>query len=225
MRLNERRDVAMGEEQPAVYLIDDDASVREGIADLLRSVGHRVQSFESAQTFLDNTSPDAAGCIVLDVRLPGPSGLEVQRALIQRKIRLPIIFITGHGDIPMTVRAMKSGAIELLTKPVHEQRLLDAVQEGLERDRNSRKEAEFVVELQDRLLSLTPREREILMLVVRGLRNKQIAAEAGVSEMTVKVHRSHVMQKMRANSVVELVRMIDQLGLSDQGSGGTIPTA
>ena len=162
---------------------------------------------------------------MLDVRLPGPSGLEVQRALIQRKVRLPIIFITGHGDIPMTVRAMKSGAIEFLTKPVHEQQLLDAVQEGLERDRNSRKEAEFVVELQDRLLSLTPREREILMLVVRGLRNKQIAAEAGVSEMTVKVHRSHVMQKMRANSVVELVRMVDQLGLSDQESGGTIPTA
>jgi len=206
----------MSQEQPVVYLIDDDESVREGIADLLRSVGHQVKSFGSAQEFLDGTRPDAAGCIVLDVRLPGPSGLEVQRTLIKKRIRLPIIFISAHGDISMTVRAIKSGAIEFLTKPVHEQHLLDAVQEGIERDRGRRKDVEVVFELRDRLESLTTREREVLLLVVRGLRNKQIAAQIGVSEMTVKVHRSHVMQKMRASSVVELVRMVDQFGLTDE---------
>ena len=204
----------MKEEQPIVYLIDDDESAREGMADLLRSVGHKVHPFGSAQEFLDSARPNAPGCIVLDVRLPGPSGLEVQRTLTKSNIHLPIIFVTGHGDIPMSVRAIKSGAIEFLTKPVHEQQLLDAVQAGLERDRARREEAEVVAELRQRFDSLTPREREIFRLIAIGRRNKVIAAEAGLSEMTVKVHRSHVMQKMRANSLIDLVRMADQLGVS-----------
>jgi len=204
----------MKEEQPIVYLIDDDESAREGMADLLRSVGHKEHPFGSAQEFLDSARPNAPGCIVLDVRLPGPSGLEVQRTLTKSNIHLPIIFVTGHGDIPMSVRAIKSGAIEFLTKPVHEQQLLDAVQAGLERDRARREEAEVVAELRQRFDSLTPREREIFRLIAIGRRNKVIAAEAGLSEMTVKVHRSHVMQKMRANSLIDLVRMADQLGVS-----------
>jgi FixJ family two-component response regulator len=204
----------MKKEQPVVYVIDDDESVREGVADLLRSVGHTVQSFVSAQEFLDSTRPDAPGCIVLDVRLPGPSGLEVQRTLIKSNSQLPIIFISGHGDIPMSVRAIKSGAIEFLTKPLHEQQLLDAVQAGIEGDRARREKAKIVAELQERFASLTPREREIYALVVSGRRNKQIAAEVGSSEMTVKVHRSQIMRKMRANSVIDLVRMADKLGVS-----------
>jgi FixJ family two-component response regulator len=208
----------MKEEQAIVYVIDDDVSVREGMADLLRSVGHKVQSFGSAQDFLDGKRPDAPGCIVLDVRLPGPSGLEFQRTLSKSNMQLPIIFISGHGDIPMSVRAIKSGAIEFLTKPVHEQQLLDAVQAGIEQDRARREEAKSVSEFHERFQSLTPREREIFNLVVSGRRNKQIAADVGLSEMTVKVHRSQITRKMRAKSLVDLVRMADKLGISAKAS-------
>jgi FixJ family two-component response regulator len=204
----------MTEEQPLVFVIDDDASVRDAVADLLRSVGLEVQSFVSSQEFLQSKRPDAPGCIVLDVRLPGPSGLEFQRTLSESNIHLPIIFISGHGDIPMSVRAMKSGAIEFLTKPLPEQELLDAVQTGIERDRARRQEAKVVAELRERFGSLTPREREVLAFVVTGRRNKQIAAQAKLSEMTVKVHRSQIMRKMRAKSLVDLVRMADALGVS-----------
>jgi FixJ family two-component response regulator len=204
----------MREEQPVVFVIDDDASVRDAIADLLRSVGLGVESFGSTQEFLQSKRPDAPGCIVLDVRLPGSSGLEFQRTLNKSNIHLPIIFISGHGDIPMSVRAMKSGAIEFLTKPLPEQELLDAIQTGIERDRARRQEAKVVAELQERFDSLTPREREVLALVVTGRRNKQIAAQARLSEMTVKVHRSQIMRKMRAKSLVDLVRMADALGVS-----------
>jgi RNA polymerase sigma factor (sigma-70 family) len=204
----------MKEEQPLVFVIDDDASVREAIADLLRSVGLAVESFGSTQEFLQAKRPDAPGCIVLDVRLPGPSGLEFQRTLSKSNIHLPVIFISGHGDIAMSVRAMKSGAIEFLTKPLPEQELLDAIQAGIERDRARREQARLVAELQERFDSLTPREREVLALVVTGRRNKQIAAEAKLSEMTVKVHRSQIMRKMRAKSLVDLVRMADALGVS-----------
>jgi RNA polymerase sigma factor (sigma-70 family) len=208
----------MKEEQPVVFVIDDDASVRDAIEDLLRSVGLGVETFRSTQEFLQSKRPDAPGCIVLDVRLPGPSGLEFQRTLNQSDIHLPIVFISGHGDIPMSVRAMKSGAIEFLTKPLREQELLDAIQTGIERDRARRQEAKTVAELQERFDSLTPREREVLALVVTGRPNKQIAAQAKLSEMTVKVHRSQVMRKMRAKSLIDLVRMADTLGVTTRKS-------
>jgi RNA polymerase sigma factor (sigma-70 family) len=208
----------MSEEQPVVFVIDDDASVRDAIADLVRSVGLGVESFRSTQEFLQSKRPDVPGCIVLDVRLPGPSGLEFQRTLSHSNIHLPIIFISGHGDIPMSVRAMKSGAVEFLTKPLREQELLDAIQTGIERDYARRQEAEAVAELQERFDSLTPREREVLALVVTGRRNKQIAAQAKLSEMTVKVHRSQIMRKMRAKSLIDLVRMADALGVTTRKS-------
>jgi FixJ family two-component response regulator len=204
----------MSEEQPVVFVIDDDASVRDAIADLLRSVGLGVASFGSTQEFLQSELPDVPGCIVLDVRLPGPSGLELQRTLNTSNIHLPVIFISGHADVSISVRAMKSGAIEFLTKPLREQDLLDAVQAGIARDRVRRQEARIVAELQERFNSLTPRERELFALVVTGRRNKQIAAQAQMSEMTVKVHRSQIMRKMRAKSLVDLVRMADALGVS-----------
>lgn len=197
-----------------MFVIDDDASVRDAIVDLLRSVGLAVESFGSTQEFLQSNRPDAPGCIVLDVRLPGPSGLEFQRTLNKSNIDLPVIFISGHADIPMSVRAMKSGAIEFLTKPVPEQELLDAIQTGIERDRARRQDAKVLAELRERFDSLTPREREVLALVVTGRRNKQIAAQANLSEMTVKVHRSQIMRKMQAKSLVDLVRMADALGVS-----------
>jgi len=206
----------MSEELPVVFVIDDDASVRDAVEDLLHSVGLEVESFKSAQEFLRSRRPDAPGCIVLDVRLPGPSGLEFQRTLIESGIHLPIIFISGYGDIAMSVRAMKSGAVEFLTKPLHHQELLDAIQAGIERDRARRHEAKVVAELQERFDSLTSREREVLSLVVTGRPNKQIAAQLELSEMTVKVHRSQIMRKMRAKSLVELVRMADKLGISDK---------
>jgi len=202
------------EERPIVFVIDDDASVRDSVTDLLRSVGVDAQAFGSPQEFLDSTRSDAPGCIVLDVRLPGSSGLEFQRALTDSMVQLPVIFISAHGDIPMSVRAIKSGAIEFLTKPLHEQQLLDAIQAGIERDRNRRREANVVAELQTRFTSLTPREREVLTLVITGGPNKQIAALAQLSEMTVKVHRSQIMRKMQAKSLVDLVRMADKLGVS-----------
>ena len=204
----------MRENKPTVFIIDDDSSVREGVADLLRSVGLEVRAFASPQEFLDSKRPDAPGCLILDVRLPGPSGLELQGMLASSDIQLPIIFISGHGDIPMSVRAIKSGAVEFLTKPLHEQQLLDAVHAAVEQDRARREEAIALTELRLRFDTLTPREQEILVLVVSGRPNKQIAADLGLSEMTEKVHRSQVMHKTRAKSVIDLVRMTDKLGLS-----------
>jgi FixJ family two-component response regulator len=197
-----------------VYIIDDDASVREGLGDLLRSVGLDVHTFVSGQEFLDAKRADVPGCIVLDVRLPGRSGLDLQKMLQTLSIQLPVIFISAHSDIPISVRAMKAGAVEFLTKPVREQELLDAVHAGIERDRARRQETELVADLRARYDSLTVREREIMHLVVTGSVNKQIAGQAGLSEVTVKVHRGHVMQKMRARSLVDLVRMADALGIT-----------
>jgi len=202
------------EQQAVVFIIDDDPSVRDGVGDLLRSVGLDVQAFSSTHEFLQSKRPNAPGCIVLDVRLPGASGLEFQRSLADSSIRLPVIFISGHGDISMSVKAIKSGAMEFLTKPLREQELLDAVQAGIERDRIRREQDKLIGELQERFNSLTAREREVLPLVVTGRLNKQVAGDLGLSEMTVKVHRSQIMRKMRARSLVDLVRMADQLGIS-----------
>jgi len=199
--------------KPIVFIVDDDASVRTALEDLLRSVGLEVKSFGSTQDFLHHKRPDAPGCIVLDVRMPGQSGLEFQRTLATAGIDLPIIFITGHGDIPMSVRALKAGAIEFLTKPLHEQQLLDAIQVGIDRDRAQRQKAKTVAELQERLEALTARERDVLTLVITGQMNKQIAAQLNVSEATIKVHRGQIMHKMRARSLVDLVRMADTLGV------------
>ena len=204
----------MTESQPIVFIIDDDISVRDGISDLLRSVGLDAHTYGSTQEFVSSKRPDASGCIILDVRLPGRSGLDFQQTLRELGIRLPVIFISAHGDIPISVRAMKSGAIEFLTKPINEQQLLDAVHAAIELDRANRQDNALATELRARFDSLTPREREIMSLVVSGKLNKQIGFQVGLSEMTVKVHRSHVMQKMQAKSVVDLVRMADKLGVS-----------
>ena len=204
----------MSEDQAIVVVIDDDVSIRESVEDLLRSVGLEVKSFATSREFLQQKLPDAPGCIVLDVRLPGGSGLEFQKTLLNSKIQLPIIFVSGYSDVPTSVRAMKSGAIEFLTKPLREQELLDAVHVGIERDRVRRQEAKIVAELQERLDGLTPREQEVLLLVITGHPNKTIATQLGLSEMTVKVHRSQIMRKMRAKSQIELVRMSDKLGIS-----------
>jgi FixJ family two-component response regulator len=203
----------MTDPKPVVFIIDDDSSVRESLQDLLQSIGMQVLCFGSPQAFLQSARPDSPGCIVLDIRLPGQSGLEFQRVLTEVNILLPVIFLSGHGDIAMSVQAMKSGAVEFLTKPVREQQLLDAVQAGLERDRQRRSADLIVVELRQRYESLTPREREVLALVITGRQNKQVAAVLEVSEVTVKVHRSQLMRKMRAKSVVDLVRMTDKLGI------------
>ena len=200
--------------QSVVFVIDDDASVREALEDLLASVGLAVQSYGSTEAFLMGPRPDSPGCIVLDVRLPGSSGLEFQRTLAERGVLLPIIFISGHGDIAMSVRAIKSGAVEFLTKPLREQELLDAINVAIERDRSRRQTAGRVSELQTRYDSLTARERQVFALVVTGLPNKLVAAQLDLSEMTVKVHRSQVARKMRAKSLVDLVRMADKLGVS-----------
>jgi FixJ family two-component response regulator len=201
-------------EQPVIFVVDDDVSAREGIVDLLQSVGLRVMTFRSPREFLEGARSDALGCIVLDVRFPDTSGLEFQKVLIEAGIHLPVIFITGHGDIPMSVMAMKSGAIEFLTKPFREQALLDAINAGIEKDRLRRDELKMTSELQQRFERLTPREREVFALVVTGRLNKQVAAELGVSEMTVKVHRSQIHKKMQTISIVDLARMADRLGLS-----------
>ena len=201
-----------------VYIIDDDTSVREGLGDLLRSVRLEVLTFASSQEFLDSKRPDVPGCIILDVRLPGRSGLEFQGMLTSLGIELPVIFISAHSDIPISVRAMKAGAIEFLTKPLREQELLDAAYAGIQRDCARRQEVALIAELRSRYDSLTPREREIMNLVVAGSVNKQIAAQVGLSEVTIKVHRGHVMQKMQARSLVDLVRMADGLGLSTKPS-------
>jgi FixJ family two-component response regulator len=196
---------------PVVFVIDDDLAVREAIESLLSSIGLHVQTFRTAQEFLATPRPEAPACIVLDVRLPGASGLDLQRELAKMDMRLPIIFITGHGDVEMSVQAMKAGAVEFLTKPFREQALLDAIHDALERDRQNRTTRLEVEELRQRYSSLTRREREVLMLVVEGLLNKQIAAKLGASEVTVKIHRAQAMQKMRAGSLAELVRIVDRL--------------
>ncbi|MGB6540017.1 MAG: response regulator transcription factor [Xanthobacteraceae bacterium] len=199
--------------QSTVFVVDDDGPLREALRGLLRSVGLRAEVFASAADFLKLKLPDTAACLVLDVRLPGVSGLDFQAELAKADIRIPIIFITGHGDIPMTVRAMKAGAVEFLTKPFRDQDLLDAVQIALERDRARRAGDQALLEVRAHFESLTPREQQVIGFVTAGLMNKQIAAELGVSEITVKVHRGSVMKKMQARSLADLVRMADALGL------------
>jgi FixJ family two-component response regulator len=201
-----------GDEQPVVFVVDDDASMRATLTDVMRSVGLEVQAFPSTQDFLRSKLPDAPGCLVLDVRLPGQSGLDFQRSLADSGVDLPVVFITGHGDVPMSVQAMKAGAVDFLTKPFRDQDLLDAVHAAIKRDRARRQRLTGVADLDQRYQSLTQRERDIMALVVLGRLNKQIAAELGLAEVTVKAHRSQIMHKMGAKSLPELVRMADRLG-------------
>jgi FixJ family two-component response regulator len=199
--------------EPIVFVIDDDASMRRALSNLFQSVGLEVELFGSASDMLQSKLPDVAGCLVLDVRLPGLSGLDFQTELAKANIHIPIIFMTGHGDIPMTVRAMKGGAVDFLTKPFRDQDMLDAVVKAIERDRARREAGKIVANLQTLLDTLTPREREILALVSSGLLNKQIAAELGLAEITVKIHRGHIMKKMEARSLADLVRKAETLGI------------
>jgi FixJ family two-component response regulator len=201
----------MKEPEPIVFVIDDEAQIRDGFKSLIRSIGLRAETFASAREFMQAKRPDAPACLVLDVRMPGLSGLDLQRELSEAQIHIPIIFITGHGDIPMSVRAMKDGAMEFLTKPVRGQDLLDAVQMAIERDRESRNERANLSGIRKRFDSLTPRETEVLNLVVAGLLNKQIADQLGTSELTIKTHRAHVMGKTQADSLAHLVRMAERL--------------
>jgi FixJ family two-component response regulator len=203
----------MTEADAIVFVVDDDGAMRQSLKNLIGSVGLRVEAFASAQEFLRSKLMDVPACLVLDVRLPGLSGLDLQKRMADAGIEIPIIFITGHGDIPMTVQAMKAGAVEFLTKPFRDQDLLDAIQQALGRDRMARKQRAEINELHNRLDSLTPREREVMGLVVAGLLNKQIAGELGTSETTIKIHRHQVMEKMGAGSLAELVRMADRLGI------------
>jgi RNA polymerase sigma factor (sigma-70 family) len=214
MRNERQSQIRVSAVKPAdsvVLVVDDDASVREAIGSLIRSVGLRVETFETAQELLQSKPLNVPGCVVLDVRLPGLSGLELQRELTARDITLPIIFITGHGDIPMSVRAMKAGALDFLTKPFSDQELLELIQQALGRDRAKREQRADTARLRRCFDSLTPREREVMNLVVTGLLNKQIAGELGISEVTVKLHRGQVMKKMDAKSLAELVRMAQRL--------------
>ena len=201
------------ESQPTVFVIDDDDSMRRALTSLFRSVGLRAEVFGSAPEFLQSKLPEAPGCLVLDIRLPGPSGLDFQNELAKVNIHIPIIFITGHGDIPMTVRAMKAGAVDFLTKPFRDQDMLDAVATAIERDRKRREDEKVLLELRSLFASLTPREQEVLALVASGLMNKQAAAEIGLAEITVKIHRGHIMKKMGARSLADLVRMAELLGV------------
>jgi len=203
----------MSPERSVVFVVDDDVSVREALKNLLRSVGLNVQSFGTAQEFLSSKRPDTPGCLVLDIRLPGLSGLDLQSQLLEAKIQMPIIFITGHGDIRMSVRAMKGGALEFLTKPFRDQDLLDAVQQAIRRDREQRQQRAETAELRERYASLTSREQEVLALVVQGLVNKQVGDELNITEPTVKLHRGRVMRKMRADSLAALIRMAERLGV------------
>jgi FixJ family two-component response regulator len=203
--------------KPTVFVVDDDPDIRDALDSLFRSVGLDVAVFASAAELLQSTQPslqEASGCIVLDVRLPGVSGLDFQNQLVQTNAHIPIVFMTGYGDVPMTVRAMKAGAVDFLTKPFRDQDLLDAVAQALERDRKRREDAKGVAELKALFDQLTPRERDVMALVTTGLMNKQIAGEMGVSEITVKIHRGHAMRKMRAKSLADLVRMAETLGVS-----------
>jgi FixJ family two-component response regulator len=205
-------------ERSTVLVVDDDASMREALSDLFQSVGLGVEVFASTQEFLKNRRPEGPACLVLDVRLPGKSGLDFQQELNAANINLPIVFLTGHGDIPMSVRAMKAGAVEFLTKPFREQDLLDAVQTAIERDRLNHEDEKLIAMLRQRFASLTPREQTILTLVVAGRRNKQIAFEIGTSEVTVKVHRTNLMRKMQASSLADLITMASKLGIPEKSS-------
>jgi FixJ family two-component response regulator len=205
-------------DDPVVLVVDDDPSLREALSSLLRSVGLRVEVFGSAPEMLQAPLPEVASCLVLDIRLPKRSGLDFQTELINSDIKIPIIFITAHGDVPMSVRAMKAGAVDFLTKPFRDQDLLDAVANALERDRKRREEEKGVAKLRAKLKTLTPREVEVMILVTAGLMNKQVAGEIGVSEITVKIHRGHVMRKMGARSLADLVRMAEILGISRETS-------
>lgn len=204
-------------ENPVVYIVDDDSSVRAALEDLLASVNLESRTFPSTQEFLRHTLADAPGCLVLDIRMPGQSGLDFHRQMATHNIHLPVIFITGHGDIPMSVGAMKAGAIEFLTKPFRDQDLLDAIQQGLEIDRKRRRDETVLADLQARFDSLNAGEREVMRLVITGLLNKQIAGTLGVSEITVKVRRGQVMRKMNVNSLADLVRIAEKLNLRSDG--------
>jgi len=202
----------MTETDAIVFIVDDDLSVRRSTERLIRAAGLKVETFDSARDFLKNPRPQAPACLVLDVRMPGLSGMDLQRELIESGIQIPIIFITAHGDIPMTVRAMKAGAVEFLTKPFRSLSLLKAVHSAIDRDRSARKERLEVEALCQRYAQLTPREREVMPLITAGLLNKQVAGELATTERTIKFHRAHIMQKMQAESLAELVRMVEKLG-------------
>jgi len=203
------KQTGVGDDEPMVFIVEDDTSFRDALTRLFRTVDLRTTAFGSAAELLQDKLPDVPACLILDVRLPGLSGLDIQLELAKSDIQIPIIFMTGHGDVPMSVRAMKAGAVDFLTKPFRDQDLLDAVFAGIERDRRRRAKASAVSELREHLQSLSAREREIMALVTRGLMNKQVAAEVGLSEITVKIHRGNVMRKMGARSLAALVRMAD----------------